>query len=282
MPMALSNVCVTPDSYSAEYLLAIKLKKQRLDQLLTNKGLAKSADQAQRLIMAGLVYVDGQKADKPGMAYREDAEIEVRDVLRYVSRGGLKLEKALKVFPFVVADAVCLDIGASTGGFTDVLLQNGARKVYAVDVGHGQLHYRLQHDERVINLEKTHVRKLCAKLIPEPVAVLVIDTSFISLTKVLPAAWPFLKAGGWCVALIKPQFEVESKYLDRGVVRKKEHHQWAIEKVTAMAKKLDGADIVGITESPIHGPKGNVEYLLGVCRTLYEAFNSTKSGTLRN
>jgi len=247
-------------------LAAPKIKKLRLDQLVVARNQAESVDQAQRLIMAGLVYVDGQKADKAGMAFREDAPIEVREVLKYVSRGGLKLERALEYFPFQVGDAVCLDVGASTGGFTDVLLQNGAKKVYAVDVGHGQLHYRLQHDERVINIEKTHVRKLTESLIPEPVDALVIDTSFISLTRVLPCAWPFMKSGGWCVALIKPQFEVNAKYLDRGVVRDGEHRQAAIDKVVAMTAELNDVDIIGITESPIHGPKGNVEYLLGMRR----------------
>jgi len=247
-------------------LAKAKIKKQRLDQLLVERQLAESADQAQRLIMAGLVYVDGQKADKAGMAFRENASIDVREVLRYVSRGGLKLERALEYFPFQAEGKICLDVGASTGGFTDVLLQNGAEKVYAVDVGHGQLHYKLQHDERVINLEKTHVRKLTDSLIPDPVDALVIDTSFISLARVLPCAWPFVKKGGWCVALIKPQFEVEAKHLDRGVVRDDEHRQAAIEKVLAMTGELDGAEIIGITESPIHGPKGNVEFLLGIYR----------------
>jgi 23S rRNA (cytidine1920-2'-O)/16S rRNA (cytidine1409-2'-O)-methyltransferase len=246
--------------------MVAKVKKKRLDQLLASRGLAESTDQAQRLIMAGLVYVDGQKADKAGMSFRENASIEVREVLKYVSRGGLKLEKALDYFSLTATDTVCLDVGASTGGFTDVLLQNGARKVYAVDVGHSQLHYKLQHDERVINLEKTHVRKLTETLLPELIDVLVIDTSFISLTKVLPCAWPFVKPGGWCVALIKPQFEVESKYLDKGVVRDEEHRQQAIDKVCQVLPALEGAEIVGITESPIHGPKGNVEYLLGLIR----------------
>ncbi len=216
--------------------------------------------------MAGLVYVNGQKADKAGMPFRADADIEVREVLKYVSRGGLKLERGLDYFPFQAAGNICLDVGASTGGFTDVLLQNGAVKVYAVDVGHGQLHYRLQHDERVINLEKTHVRKLTPALIPEPVDALVIDTSFISLTRVLPCAWPFVKPGGWCVALIKPQFEVDAKHLDRGVVRDNVHRQAAIAKVLAMTKGLDDVEVIGITESPIHGPKGNVEFLLGISR----------------
>jgi len=248
-------------------LLKPKIKKQRLDQLLVDRKLTESVDQAQRLIMAGLVYVNGQKADKAGMSFRENASIEVREVLKYVSRGGLKLERALECFPFQTEGKTCLDVGASTGGFTDVLLQNGAKKVYAVDVGHGQLHYRLQHDERVINMEKTHVRKLSTDLIPEAIDALVIDTSFISLTRVLPCAWPFVKSGGWCVALIKPQFEVAAKYLDRGVVRDDEHRQAAINLVLAMAKRLDDVEISGITESPIHGPKGNVEFLLGICRS---------------
>ncbi len=235
--------------------------------LLVDRKLAESADQAQRLIMAGLVYVNGQKADKSGMAFRADAPVDVREVLKYVSRGGLKLERGLDYFPFQAEGKICLDVGASTGGFTDVLLQNGATKVYAVDVGHGQLHYRLQHDDRVINIEKTHVRKLTSSLIPEPIDALVIDTSFISLTRVLPCAWPFVKNGGWCVALIKPQFEVAAKYLDRGVVRDDEHRQAAIDKIVVMSETLDNAEIVGITESPIHGPKGNVEFLLGIRQT---------------
>jgi len=245
-----------------------KIKKQRLDRLLVDRQLAESADQAQRLIMAGLVYVNGQKSDKAGMAFRDDASIDVREVLRYVSRGGLKLERALEYFSFQAEGKTCLDVGDSTGGFTDVLLQNGAEKVYAVDVGHGQLHYRLQHDDRVINLEKTHVRKLSDEMIPEPVDALVIDTSFISLTRVPPCAWPFVKNGGWCVALIKPQFEIDAKFLDRGVVRDDEYRQFAIDKVLAMSGELEGVEIIGITESPIHGPKGNVEYLLGMSRKI--------------
>ncbi|TLS68101.1 TlyA family RNA methyltransferase [Mariprofundus erugo] len=244
-----------------------KVKKIRLDELLFERGLCDDIDSARRLIMAGLVYVDGQKADKAGVSWREDVRIDVREVLRYVSRGGLKLEKGLAVFPFSAEGIVGLDVGASTGGFTDVLLQNGAKKVYAVDVGHSQLHYRLQHDERVINLEKTHVRKLEESPLPEPVDAIVIDTSFISLTKVLPHAWPFLKAGGWCVALIKPQFEVEPQYLDKGVVRDEAMRQWAVEKVTDfVTSELAGAEVVGLDESPIKGPKGNVEFLLGIIR----------------
>ena len=238
-------------------------KKMRLDALLVARDLADSVDAAQRLIMAGLVYVDGQKADKAGMNHPADAEVTVREVLKYVSRGALKLERALDDFALPCDGAVVLDVGASTGGFTDLMLQRGAARVYAVDVGRGQLHYRLQHDARVINLEKTHVRKLDDHLIPEAVDALVIDTSFISLTKVLPAAWPFVKADGWCVALIKPQFEVAPNQLDRGVVRDAAVRQQAIDKVQAMVvAELPDAMVQGVVESPIHGPKGNVEYLL--------------------
>lgn len=243
-----------------------RVKKVRLDEQLFERGLCDDIDTARRLIMAGLVYVDGQKADKAGVSWREDVVIDVREVLPYVSRGGLKLAGALSHFPFQAMDAICLDVGASTGGFTDVLLQNGARKVYAVDVGHGQLHYRLQHDARVVNLERTHVRNVDEGVIPERVDALVIDTSFISLTRVLPCCWPLVRTGGWCVALIKPQFEVEPKYLDRGVVRDEVHRQAAIARVCTMVSELAGAEVVGITESPIHGPKGNVEYLLGMIR----------------
>ena len=216
--------------------------------------------------MAGLVYVNGQKSDKAGTKFRNDVEIEVRETLKYVSRGGLKLEKALNHFPFDPKGNICMDVGASTGGFTDVLLQSGAEKVYAVDVGHSQLHYKMQNDPRVINLEKTHVRLLTQELIPEPVNAIVIDTSFISLTKVLPHAWPFLKKGGWCVALIKPQFEVGPKFLVKGVVKDDEIRQSAVDKILQFVPELSGAEVLGVTESPIHGPKGNIEYLLGLIR----------------
>jgi len=239
-----------------------KQKKVRLDHLLTDRALAESGAQAQRLVMAGLVYVNGQKADKPGSQVRHDVEIEVRETLRYVSRGGLKLEAALNCFDLGVDGAVCLDVGASTGGFTDCLLQRGAVRVYAVDVGRGQLHYRLRQDARVVSLEKTHIRDLTSDQVPEDIDALVIDTSFISLTTVLPLAWPFLACGGWCVALIKPQFEVGSKLLSKGVVRDEAARADAVEKVKQAALGLDGASIEGVIESPIHGPKGNVEFLL--------------------
>ncbi|MDQ6967888.1 MAG: TlyA family RNA methyltransferase [Mariprofundaceae bacterium] len=243
------------------------MRKLRLDHFIFEQGLADSVSQAQRLVMAGLVYVNGQKSDKAGRKVLSNIELEVRETLRYVSRGGLKLEGALGFFPFDVKGAVCLDVGASTGGFTDCLLQNGAVKVYAVDVGHGQLHYKMQQDERVINLEKTHVRLLTPEIIPESVDVLVMDTSFISLERVLPPSWPFLKVGGWCVALIKPQFEVDAKHLKKGVVRDDEIRQQAIDKIVTFAQaELPGVEVVGVTESPIHGPKGNVEFLLGLKR----------------
>lgn len=238
--------------------------------MLTERGLAETGSQAQRLIMAGLVYVDGHKSDKAGTKFRGDVEIEVREPLKFVSRGGLKLEKALSHFPFDAKGATCLDVGASTGGFTDVLLHEGAEKIYAVDVGHSQLHYKLQNDDRVINLEKTHVRLLTPEIIPEPIDAIVIDTSFISLTKVLPFAWPFLKKGGWCVALIKPQFEVGPKFLVKGVVKDDEVRQSAIDKILEFIPELPKAEIIGVTESPIHGPKGNVEYLLGLRRSTSE------------
>jgi 23S rRNA (cytidine1920-2'-O)/16S rRNA (cytidine1409-2'-O)-methyltransferase len=242
-------------------------KKERLDHLIVERGLAESGSQAQRLIMAGLVYVNGQKSDKAGTKFRGDVEIEVREPLKFVSRGGLKLEKALSHFPFPAKGAICLDVGASTGGFTDVLLHEGAEKIYAVDVGHSQLHYKLQNEPRVINLEKTHVRLLTPEIIPEPIDAIVIDTSFISLTKVLPYAWPFLKKGGWCVALIKPQFEVGPQNLVKGVVKDEDVRQAAIDKILEFVPELPDAKVVGVTESPIHGPKGNVEYLLGLTRS---------------
>jgi len=243
------------------------VKKLRLDHLIFERGLADSTSQAQRLVMAGLVYVNGQKSEKAGHKVLSDVDLEVRETLRYVSRGGLKLEGALEFFPFEAKGAVCLDVGASTGGFTDCLLQNGAVKVYAVDVGHGQLHYKMQQDERVINLEKTHVRLLTPEIIPESVDILVMDTSFISLERVLPPSWPFLKLGGWCVALIKPQFEVEAKHLKKGVVRDDAIRQQAVDKIVSFVQsELAGVEVIGVTESPIHGPKGNVEFLLGLKR----------------
>jgi len=214
--------------------------------------------------MAGLVYVNGQKSDKPGTRIADDVDIEVRETLRYVSRGGLKLEAALDHFQLGPQDCTCLDVGASTGGFTDCLLQRGASKVYAVDVGHGQLHYRLQHNDRVINLERTHIRDLTSENVPDHIDALTIDVSFISLTKVLPLAWPFLSHGGWAVALIKPQFEAGPKNLTKGVVRDETVRQSCVGKVVECSEDLESSEVLGVIESPIHGPKGNIEYLLGL------------------
>lgn len=243
-----------------------KPKKVRLDHLLTERSLAETGAQAQRLVMAGLVYVNGQKAAKPGTQVRSDTGIEVRETLRYVSRGGLKLEAALECFGFKVEGTVCLDVGASTGGFTDCLLQRGAVRSYAVDVGRGQLHYRLQQDTRVINLERTHIRDLTREQVPENINALVVDTSFISLVTVLPLAWKYLASGGWCVALIKPQFEVGSKRLSKGVVRDEAARASAVEKVKQAALILEGVSIKGIIESPLRGPKGNVEFLIALMK----------------
>jgi len=243
--------------------------------MLHARGLAESGEKARRMIMAGLVYVNGQKADKPGTRIAADADIEVRKTLRYVSRGGLKLEAALAHFHLDPAGAVCLDVGASTGGFTDCLLQHGAVMVYAVDVGRGQLHYRLHGDARVINLERTHIRDLKPEQVSTPVDVLVIDTSFISLTRVLPLAWPFLRENGWCVALIKPQFETRARHLRKGVVRDTDIRRKCVERILACAEGLPGGRILGVIESPVHGHKGNVEFLLalrkdGISRQIQE------------
>ncbi len=241
--------------------------KIRLDRRLCELGLAESGARAQRLIMAGLVYVDGRKADKPGMQVSREAEVNVRETLRYVSRGGLKLEAALKHFGLDVRAARCLDVGASTGGFTDCLLQHGAERVYAVDVGRGQLHYRLRNDPRVVSLERMHIRDLRPAQVPQDMDVLTIDTSFISLTTVLPLAWPYLRRGGFCLALIKPQFEVGPKHLRKGVVRSVEARLQAVRKVESCARSLLHARVVGVMESPLHGPKGNIEYLLLIRKT---------------
>jgi len=244
-----------------------RASKKRLNHLLSELGLAESGEKAKRLIMAGLVYVNGQKCDKPGTQVSEDADIEVRETLKYVSRGGLKLEAALDHFGLNPQHLTCLDVGASTGGFTDCLLQRNASRVFAVDVGRGQLHYRLQNDARVINLERTHIRDLTRAQLTEPIDVLVIDTSFISLTRVLPLAWMFLEPGGWCVALIKPQFEAGAKNIGKGgVVRDPEIRQACVDRVVEEARSLEHAEILGVIESPITGPKGNIEYLLALSR----------------
>ncbi len=237
--------------------------KMRLDQYLTEKGLISGRDKAKAIIMAGDVYVNDQKADKAGQQVSEDDHIEVRtDALRYVSRGGLKLEKAMAVFPVNLEGAVCMDIGASTGGFTDCMLQNGAARVYAVDVGYGQLAWSLRTDTRVINLERTNIRYVTEKEVPEKLDFASVDVSFISLKLVLPVAHTLLKDGGNMVCLIKPQFEAGREKVGKGgVVRDAATHIEVIQNVMTFAAE-SGFSVRCLDFSPVKGPKGNIEYLL--------------------
>lgn len=239
------------------------MKKERLDAVLMNRGLFESRAKAQAAIMAGQVLVNEQKIDKPGTAVAPEANIRIiGDKLPYVSRGGLKLEKALQIFPISVEGKVVADIGASTGGFTDCALQNGAAKVYAVDVGYGQLAWKLRTDERVINMERTNVRYLEPVAIGELVDAVTIDVAFISLDKVLPAVHKILKPEGFVVALIKPQFEASRENVGKkGVVRDAAVHESVIKNVIAFAKG-EGFGVAGLDFSPIKGPEGNIEYLL--------------------
>ena len=236
--------------------------KKRIDVLLYEKGLAPSREKARTLIMAGWVYADNQKFDKPGDTVREDAVLEVRgNTLRYVSRGGLKLEKAMQTFPITLEGKTCADIGASTGGFTDCMLQNGARRVYAVDVGYGQLDWKLRSDERVVCLERTNARYLSTEQIPEPLNFASIDVSFISLKLIFPALYPLLREGGEIACLIKPQFEAgREKVGKKGVVRDPAVHLEVLQQFLRHAKE-NNFTVLGITYSPIRGPEGNIEYL---------------------
>jgi len=237
--------------------------KQRLDAALVARKLVSGRDRAKALIMAGQVYVNGQKSDKAGEEVREDDRIEVRgETLRYVSRGGLKLEKALAAFPISLEGKTCCDFGASTGGFTDCMLQNGAAKVYAFDVGYGQLAWSLRNDPRVVNYERTNIRYLTGEEVDGPVDFISVDVSFISLTLILPVAYRLLAGGGEIVCLIKPQFEAgRDKIGKKGVVRDPAVHLEVIEKVLGFVKPLS-LSVKGITYSPVKGPEGNIEYLL--------------------
>ena len=234
-----------------------------MDVLLVERGLAPSREKAKAVIMAGIVYVDGQKEDKAGTTFEDTVEIQVRgSTLRYVSRGGLKLEKAVEAFALDLEGKVCMDVGASTGGFTDCMLQNGAAKVYAVDVGHGQLDWKLRNDPRVICMEKTNIRYVTPGDIPETLDFASIDVSFISLTKVLGPVKALLKEDGQVVCLIKPQFEAGRKEVGKkGVVRDKAVHLEVICMVAAYARQI-GFQISGLDFSPVRGPEGNIEYLL--------------------
>lgn len=238
--------------------------KERLDVLLVKRGLAESREKAKAVIMSGNVFVDGQREDKAGTAFDEEkAAIEVRgNSLKYVSRGGLKLEKAIEKFGIVLKEKICMDIGASTGGFTDCMLKNGAVKVYSVDVGHGQLAWKLRNDERVVCMEKTNFRYLIREQIGDDLDFASVDVSFISLTKILLPARRLLKDNGQMVCLIKPQFEAgREKVGKKGVVREPEIHTEVIEKVIDHADSL-GFDVLNLEFSPIKGPEGNIEYLL--------------------
>lgn len=237
--------------------------KKRLDILVTENGLAESREKAKALIMAGQVYVDNQKADKPGDTFSEDSHVEIRGKgLQYVSRGGLKLEKAMKEFGLTLTDKICMDVGASTGGFTDCMLQNGARKVYSVDVGYGQLAWSLRTDARVVNLERTNARYLTREQIPEEIDFFSVDVSFISLSLILPAVRPLLAEHGQAVCLIKPQFEAgREKVGKKGVVRDQSVHREVIEKIRNFSLE-NGFSVLGLTYSPVKGPEGNIEYLI--------------------
>lgn len=239
----------------------MKIKK-RLDVLLTEQGYADTRSKAQAIIMSGMVYVDGQKADKPGISYEENVQIEVRgETCPYVSRGGLKLEKALRNFGIQPTDYVCSDSGASTGGFTDCLLQGGARKVFAIDVGYGQLDWKIRSDPRVVVMERTNIRYVKPEDLGEPLDLSVIDVSFISLKIVLSAIRALLKEDGQVVCLIKPQFEAgKDKVGKKGVVREPETHKEVLDHFVALANELEFR-ILGLTFSPVKGPEGNIEFL---------------------
>ena len=238
--------------------------KERLDVILVRQGYAPSREKAKALLMAGIVFVDNQREDKAGAQFDESKiKLEVKGKpIPYVSRGGLKLERALQQFPITLRGSVCMDIGASTGGFTDCMLQNGAGKVYAIDVGHGQLDWKLRCDERVVCMEKTNFRYVTGEQIPEPIDFASVDVSFISLTKILPPARELLREQGEMVCLIKPQFEAgREKVGKKGVVRDKKVHADVVQAVTDYAEEI-GFRVKGLTYSPIKGPEGNIEYLM--------------------
>ena len=237
--------------------------KKRLDVLLTERGLAESRQKAQAIIMAGQVFWEGRRMDKAGASVPEEANLEIRgQALRYVSRGGLKLEKAMENFDVTLAGKICMDVGSSTGGFTDCMLQNGAVKVYAVDVGHGQLAWKLRNDERVVCMEKTNIRYVTPEDVADKINFSSIDVSFISLTKVLGPVKELLSDDGQIVCLIKPQFEAgREKVGKHGVVRDSAVHLEVIEKVIDFAISI-GFEVLNLEFSPVKGPEGNIEYLL--------------------
>lgn len=243
------------------------MAKERIDKILVERGLVASRERARALILAGQVLVADNVVDKAGTQIFVDAEIRLKkDDMPYVSRGGLKLKKALESFPVLVNGVIALDVGASTGGFTDCLLQHGAAKVYAVDVGYGQLDWKLRNDDRVVNLERTNIRHIDAATIPEKPMLAVIDASFISLEKVLPPTLQLLAADAQIIALIKPQFEVGRGEVGKGgVVREQAKHEQVVERIKNFAVASD-CEVIGLTESPLLGPKGNREFLIALQR----------------
>ena len=238
------------------------MAKKRLDVAMTEQGLAESRQKAQAIIMAGLVYVNDQKALKPGMTVTDDDHVEVRGGMEFVSRGGYKLKKAMQNFPITLTDKICMDVGASTGGFTDCMLKNGAKKVFCVDVGYGQLAWKLRSDERVVNLERTNIRYVTNEQVPDTIDFFSVDVSFISLKLVLPAVLPLLSENGQGVCLIKPQFEAGRERVGKkGVVRDIQTHIDVVREITDFASE-NGFSVLGLDFSPIKGPEGNIEYLM--------------------
>ncbi len=238
-------------------------EKMRLDVAVFERGYAETREKAKALIMAGSVYLNGQKALKGGVNIKETDVIEVRGAVNpFVSRGGLKLDKAVKSFGLELNECICMDIGASTGGFTDCMLSNGAKKVYAIDVGYGQLAWKLRCDERVVNLERTNFRYVTSEQVPDEIDFASVDVSFISLKLILPVMHSLLKNGGRSVCLIKPQFEAGKENIGKkGVVRDKSVHENVVENITAFAAE-NGFKVIGVDFSPIKGPEGNIEYLM--------------------
>ena len=236
-------------------------EKKRLDAYIVELGLCESREKAKTAIMAGDVYVNGQKALKAGDTVKETDQIEVRGGMEFVSRGGYKLKKAMAAFPIVLTGKICMDIGASTGGFTDCMLQNGAVKVYCVDVGYGQLAWKLRSDERVVNLERTNLRYVTGEQIPDPIDLAVMDVSFISIRLIIPALLPLLKPEADLICLIKPQFEAGREDVGKkGVVRDSEVHVRVVSEILAFAENI-GLSVLGLDFSPIRGPEGNIEYI---------------------
>lgn len=240
-----------------------KKKKERLDVLLVKRGLAESREKAKAIIMTGNVFVEEQREDKAGSTFAEDAQIRIKGTpMKYVSRGGYKLEKAMELWHVPLQDKLCMDVGSSTGGFTDCMLHNGAVKVYAIDVGTNQLAWKLRQDERVVSMEKTNIRYVTPEDIADPIDFSSIDVAFISLTKVLIPVWNLLKNGGRVVCLVKPQFEAgREKVGKKGVVRDKKVHEEVVCHIMTYALSM-GFEILGLSYSPIKGPEGNIEYLL--------------------